>query len=75
MHGFVCHADRGVTMVSELERGQPGRLLEQQAASLIEEYRFALLQSFSEVFGTDLSFQSESAGLEMHDAMALNMTA
>jgi hypothetical protein len=50
----MCDAGRGVTMVSELERGQPGRLDEHQAVSLIEEYRFALLESFSEVFGLKL---------------------
>jgi hypothetical protein len=65
MDGGVCGADRGVTMVSELERGQPGRLPEQQAASLIEEYHFALLQSFSEVFGMDLIIESESSLLEV----------
>lgn len=55
-----CVADRGVTMVSELERGQPGRMGQAEAANLIAEYHFALLQSFSEVFDVELHSESES---------------
>jgi hypothetical protein len=70
----MCIADRGVTTVSDLERGQPGRLPDQQATSLIEEYRFALLQSFCEVFCVDFVVQRKSFEAEMTGALTSNTT-
>ena len=58
-----------MTMVSELERAQSGRSHEHQAASLVEEYRYALVESFCEVFGVDMTVQSELPGVEMADAL------
>lgn len=67
-------ADRGLTMVSELERGQPGRMGQAEAANLIAEYNFALLQSFSEVFGVELLSESEFPGIETNSsAVPLSM--
>jgi lipoyl(octanoyl) transferase len=57
-------SDRRVTTVSEQERAQPGRSHEHQTASLVEEYRFALLESFCEVFGVEMIAHSDNTGVE-----------
>lgn len=46
--------DRGVTMVSELEQQQHGNTAGMVAEELLAEYKYGLLESFSEVFGVQL---------------------
>lgn len=59
-------------MVSELERALSGRSHEHQAASLVKEYRYALVESFGEVFGVDVTIQSDLPGVEIADTLVSN---